>query len=191
MWRVLVILRIVPRVQSRAAVIVCLMLASLAAATLAVSAASDVDTYNDNALGVAFLAPRGLNYIQAQRTDSAFAGQTTTARLSSYPILTAKRPTDYTNQILVELSVAQRDGRTLEDIAAKRLTQLGPVTSSHAVVGGREALLLTGTFGNGPRTFALVPLDAYRILVIQAFPSYSTRIGVFAQVLNTLAISGR
>ena len=170
----------------RSILVLSVLLLSLVAATGVVTAANDAETYSDDALGLSFVAPRGLNFIQATRTDYEFIGQTTTARLSSYPLLTEKRPSDFRGEILIEFSTFARDAATLDQLAAKRMSPQGLVTSSRRSVAGRETLLLGGTFANGPREFAIVALDAQRVLVIQAFPSYSTRIGVFHQVITQM-----
>lgn len=176
-------------VRKQLTLVLCVLLGSLALGTGAIMAANDLVSYNDAALGVVFVAPRSLNYLPATRTDSAFVGQTTTARLSSYPILTEKRPGDYRNEILVELSIVVRDAATLDDLARGHLS-LPATTMTRGTAAGRDMLLLTGTFANGPREMALIPLDTKRVLLVQAFPAYSTRIAVFHQVLASLALRG-
>ena len=53
----------------RSILVLSVLLLSLVAATGVVTAANDVETYSDDALGLSFVAPRGLNFIQATRTD--------------------------------------------------------------------------------------------------------------------------
>jgi hypothetical protein len=168
--------------------LVALLLVSAMGSSLAATNTTTIIT--DNALGVRFTAPAGLYYQPAQQTNFWFAGQTTTARLSSYPLNTAARPSDFREQILIELSIARRDVPDLATIAATRVGSAGPVVSAPALVAGHSALRLDGAFSNGPRIIVLVVIDAERLLVVQAFPSYSSRGDVLTQVLGTLQFTG-
>ncbi len=53
-------------------------------------------------------------------------------------------------------------------------------------MAGRPALLIQGDFQNGPRVYVIVLVDEERILVLGAFPTYSSRVPDFDRVVRYL-----
>ncbi len=145
-------------------------------------------TYVDTALGISFTAPANLYYVPARLTNSEFLGQTTQATLSTYQI--DQPPSDFRNAFLVTFVAARRETGDLGTIARGKLRAKGTVKSAAALVGGRPALVLEGEFANGPRVIALVDAEPTRILVVQAFPTFSSKRQMVDEILKTVSFSG-
>jgi hypothetical protein len=134
-------------------------------------------TYQDEATGISFEAPSGLFFTKA---EPAFDGQTTQAILTTYADV--NRVTDMRNELRLTARIATRGtNEDLRALAARGFPGYPPVM---ALPGG--GLLLDGSGQAGPRKFALFERGPRHVLILDAFPSDSRRIGIFDGVLASL-----
>jgi hypothetical protein len=91
-----------------------------------------------------------------------------------------------TRELSISAYVADRPaGQDLRAFLAANAPGAKYVVTDLPRLGG---ILATGLFQAGPRKYALIPRDAGHVLIIDAYPTFSSRIGLFDSVLATLAV---
>jgi hypothetical protein len=137
----------------------------------------------DPVLGVSFESPADLGYLPATRTENTTFVLTEKARLSSE----ASRTFDVTRDFLVELSLVPRDTDDLHDFAARKISS-GGAGGSDVTVAGSPAYRMEGAFQNGERIIVLVSIRPGQVLMVQAYPRHSPRIGDLEMILGSLRV---
>ena len=144
-----------------------------------------VATYDDEVIGISFVGPAGLIVTPAQ---TAVDGQTTQAIFRTYtqrPPTANASPVDLSHELSMSARIARRG--TNEDLRAVATRGLeGSYTVS--VLAGRNWILVEGDFQSGPRKYVLIEHGPDHVLILDAFPRYSSRIAIFDQVLATLVV---
>ena len=128
--------------------------------------------------GITFEAPSGLFFT---KSGAGFDGQTNQAMtLSTYA--DPNRVTDMKGEVIVIGRIAIRG--TNEDLRALAVRGFPDYPAATALPGG--GLLLDGSGQAGPRKYALFEHGPRHVLIIEAFPSDSRRIGIFEGILASL-----
>jgi hypothetical protein len=155
---------------------------------MAVSVAAFADvgtTYSDAATGVSFTVPASLHAAPASR---GVGGRTTQAIFSTFSRNFDPRTTkiDLTRELTITAYVASRGPN--EDLRALVARSVHGAPYTVRDLPRLRGIVVQGLFEAGPRAYALIPRDADHVLVVDAFPTYSSRFGLFESVLATLAV---
>lgn len=143
-------------------------------------------TYSDVVTGISFVAPAGLDIAPAR---AGVSGRTTQAIFTTYrqgfdPKVTR---VDLTRELSISAYIADRPaGQDLRTFLATNAQGARYVVADLPRLGG---IVATGLFQSGPRKYALIPRDAEHVLIVDAYPTFSSRIGLFDAVLATLVVN--
>ena len=138
--------------------------------------------YDDPVVGISFIAPRGLLVVPAQ---PGVDGQTSQAIFRTYSEPPPGQPIDLGNELSIGAWIATR--KTNEDLRA--LVARGfPGSYTITSLPGRDGLLLDGDGQAGPRRFAVIAHGPDHVLILSAYPPFSSRIALFDQLLATLEV---
>lgn len=149
----------------------------------AVAQASEV-IYRDSVTGLSFRAPAGLAVTPAR---PGVGGRTTQAIYSTYRGADdPKVSVDLREHLVITAYVASRLPN--EDLRMFAARNAGPAQYTTAALARFNGIVITGSFQTGPRTYALIPRSPDQVLVIDAFPTFSNRIGLFSGVLASLEV---
>ena len=141
-----------------------------------------LERYEDAVVGIAFTAPAGLVVTHAQ---PGVDGRTTQAIFRTAG-LQPDRTVDLANELSISAYIASR--ATNEDLRAFVARGFAGSYAVSSFSGRNDAIVLDGDGQAGPRRYALIARDPGHVLIIDAFPRYSSRIGLFDQVLGTLEV---
>src|SRR5712691_3651709 len=152
------------------------------------SAASFADvgiTYSDAVTGVSFAVPAAL-YVSA--ASPGVGGRTTQAIFSTFARNLDPKVTrvDLSRELTITAYVVSRaPGEDLRAFLARNVQGSPYVVADMPRLHG---IVAQGLFQSGPRKYALVPRGPDHVLVVDAYPAFSSRIGLFDSVLATLAV---
>ena len=147
------------------------------------SASPTLTTYVDAATGIAFQAPVGLYVTPAA---AGAAGTTTQAIFSTYDRAKTAQQIDLTRELVVTASVVGRAPN--EDLRAFAARNAQGVTYSVSDMPRLRGIVIEGTFQTGPRKYLLVSKSSETVLIVDAFPTYSSLVTIFDTVLATLQL---
>lgn len=163
---------------------VALALAVVLVAPTGALAQTGDSTYRDAVTGVSFRAPSGLFVVPARE---GVAGRTTQAIFSTYrgPDDPNVR-VDLRRHLVITAYVATR--MTGEDLRAWAARNAPGAKYTVSELPGRDGIVLDGLFQTGQRRYALIPKSPTLVLVVDAFPTSSSRIGMFDGILASLEV---
>lgn len=166
------------------AILVAMIAAGAILSSEASAQASDA-IYSDTATGISFRAPAGLHVTPAR---IGVGGRTTQAIFATYP--GADDPTVRVaaplQQLVVTAYLATRAPN--EDLRAWAAENARNARYTVSDLPGRDGILLDGDFQAGPRKYLLIAKSPTQVLVVDAFPARSARIGIFNALLASLEV---
>lgn len=141
-------------------------------------------TYADPVVGVTFRGPSGL-HVQAARPG--VGGRTTQAIFATYAGATdLQTRVDLTRELVITAYIANRLPN--EDLRAwASRSTIGAINRITDLRGG-TGILVEGSFNAGPRNYAFFARGPDHILVLDAFPAFSSKINIFDGVLASLEV---
>lgn len=136
-------------------------------------------SYTDAATGITFEAPPGLVVTPAMAMPD---GTTTQALFTTYD--PARTGIDFSRELSISASVVKRaPNEDMRAFAARSAQGAAYSASDYPRLGG---LVIEGTFQTGRRKYLLVPHGPDLVLIVDAFPTSSSRLSLFDSVLATL-----
>lgn len=155
---------------------------SAAAPSTTATPSASLATYADAATGVSFQVPAQLFVTPA----TSVAGGTTTQAIFATYDRSQTQVVDLSRELVITASVvARQPNEDLHAFAARNLQGSGYSVSD---VPRLQGIIIDGTFQTGRRKYLLVPKTADAVLLMDASPTTSSRIGLFDVVLATLQV---
>lgn len=161
--------------------LVALLLAALA--TQAVAQTGE-RTYTDDHTGLSFRAPAGLIVTSS---ELGVGGRTSQAVFATYRGATnPKTQVDIRRELVITAYVASRTPN--EDLRAWVARNAEGSSYRITALPRANGILLEGLFQAGARKYALFERGPEGVLVVDAYPTFSSRIGLFDGLLASLEV---